>query len=123
MRRIYILPALFVFIASCAPTKQDVTFQIVNSSSTNIFVEYVVTENNDTSAMQIIPTESLIIWEVILAEHYTTNWYKDYGISINYITNQAGDTININPNVASYWNYAVGSPHHYYSLSILNSSF
>ena len=121
--RICTYTILMVFANSCTSTMQDVSFTIKNTGSSNIFVEYIAIQNNDTINVQILPSESQIIWEETLAERQKTNWYYDYKISINTITNQVGDTINFNPNIASNWVLWISSPHNNYNLYIEDSSF
>lgn len=123
MKRGYILLSLLILVTGCTATETDVSFKIENISSTNIFVQDVVLANNDTTTVQIVASETQIIWDVTNAEHATGNWYYDCGFQINYITNQAGDTIIFDPNVAGNWYLSTESSHSYYTLTISNTSF
>lgn len=121
VNRIYIL-LVFILLFSCTK-KERVIFQIPNNSSASIFVEYFVIETNDTTNVEILMNNAHIISDVLLAEGKTTNWYSDYPVHINLITNLAGDTINFDPNEAANWQFYAQSSVNYYNLSIGNSSF
>jgi len=117
-----IVLGLVLLSIGCTPTtKNDVLFRLENYNSTTINIEYVFTENDDTITSSIDYGESLVLLEKDLEG--LTNWYNDYKIHINFITNQANDTINFNPNISSYWFYTTAHPHFYYYLQIDEPSF
>lgn len=117
--------ALFVIITSCGfPTRHNASFIVSNSSVTNaIFVQYFFIETYDTAIVKINPTESSTIWELTNLIGIESNWYHDYAIHINSITNEVGDSINFNPNIANNWNLSVASPSYHYFIEIKDTSF
>lgn len=109
-------------MSGCSPKQINVRYKIENASSSNIFVQYVNIAYDDTSTIQINPTESEIIWEILKAG-VDPDWYYDYRVSINYITNSLGDSITFNPNIPYYWQIESADSYTNYNLKILDSSF
>lgn len=121
VRKIVHIVAMVMVVAGCSPSKEKVTFAVANSSSSTIFVEYVV--DSDTTNVSIVNNGGHVISEFFLDDGQSTNWYNDYSIHFNNITNELGDTVIFNPNEASNWSLNSQSSVNYYNLFIADSSF
>lgn len=93
---------------SCSPKESHVKFRVYNLGTSDVFVKYYVLNTIDTIDVQITPSQNAIIWDALhvgTSSDYT-NWYYDFEIQINCITNIAGDSTFFNPNIANYWTIA-----------------
>lgn len=119
--RVVSVVTILVIIFGCSPVKQKVTFAVANASSSTIFVQYV--ENIDTVNVTILNNGGHLVSDFFLEDGQSTNWYNDYSIHFNSITNLSGDTVNFNPNEANNWTFYSQSSVNYYNLFIGDSSF
>ncbi len=122
MRKNLLLPLILILLTGCTAGDSYSTFTIDNSSSLNIAIEYYQLSNGDTAQLVIVPNNSEQIWEVT-AKGRNTNWYYDFGVNINHIINSNGDTLLMNPNIASNWVMYNAGTDSYYHLPISDSSF
>jgi hypothetical protein len=99
--KLTIIGGLLMMVACAKPT-EDRDFEIENNCSTDVQVEFYSFDTGDTSIVQVSPGQFQSIWTLPSAS-VTHNWYYDYGISINYITNANGDTAQFNANEAIRW--------------------
>ena len=120
---IFILGCIVVFV-SCTPNEYHIKFNVHNSASNKIFVQYCPFQTTDTTNVQIIPGQTIVVWDALHVggKSYDTNWYYDFGINIISICNIVGDPTIFDPNVASHWQIS-NSDETEYMLSIGNSSF
>lgn len=126
LNRKYILAGLIILITSCAPKRERVVFQITNNCSNGIVSQYVVRSTNDTIHINFLaPLQTYIISDLHLAANQNPNWYFDYPVYINYITNYStGNAIYFNPNESGYWQFEdVGGDENFYTLNIVDTCF
>ena len=123
--RKYILIGFIVFIASCAPKRERVVFQITNNCTNGIVSQYAVLKTNDTIPINFLaPYQTYIISDTYLPGSQKPNWFFDFPIYINYITNYStGNPILFNPNEASYWTLNDAGEENFYTLALVDTCF
>lgn len=121
--RTIIFISLIVFLGSCSPQESHVKFKVYNLSTSDIFVQYFEQQTIDTFTLQIPTSQTAIVWDALhVGGGNETNWYYDYEIQINCITNALGDSTIFNPNIASNWIIA-NNEETEYRLNIGDNSF
>jgi hypothetical protein len=128
--RLVIIPLLgFLLFLSCDHTR-NLKFQVTNSYSSKIFVNY-----KDLNTLYGNPYADIIVYvhpgetRTVLSYTSTSKYYYPYwqnlykNIRINSIATAYGDTINFDPNVAHEWQFIDEDPDSYYILNIDSTSF
>jgi hypothetical protein len=107
-----------VIISGCNYRPKDLNYVIGNGASDTINVIVYSYDKGNSSLIQIGPDNKEIIY-IRSGSERKDNWYYDYNILINSITNSTGDTLRFDPNESFRW-YMENSSYH---LSISNGSF
>jgi hypothetical protein len=116
---------IFVILLSCKPSPEAgrVDFSIKNECFNDIHVAFVNIETADSDYVTIIRHETFTIYDFVLSPYKHTNWFTDYDVHINNITNFAGDTINFDPNYPTNWTMSENELFANYQLQLNESDF
>jgi len=110
-------------VFGCKKSNHVATFELKNYSDESIFVKYLVYDTGDTSLVEINGDERFELFVTEANSEAGYNWYYDYGILINSITNIGGDSVNFNPNVPHKWISSSNNSGRLYVLGISSSNF
>jgi hypothetical protein len=125
-RFLYILIIIFSTFGLVGCKEHYVNFFVINNSTDTIKVQYNYSSTtNDTILINMYPNYSYAPYNFIhtKVDPSNTDWWAHNAVTIQSITNMAGDTINFDPNSQSNWHYEDAVTYHNYKLIIDDASF